>query len=121
MATGKFPLIKNRGTIDRRLDGKCKNNKKEHLQVLTLDEERSIIEFIKNKNRCHQGISRKQVTSLIVDVLRIRDHCSSKVGGGRRYVKLNKNARKVLESGRYTNLKTYLIALSKFRCKVLIP
>jgi len=108
LATGKFPLIKNRGTIDRRLDGKCKNNKKEHLRVLTLEEESSIVEFIKNKNRCHQGISRRQVTSLIVDVLRIRDHCNSKVGGGRRYVKLNKNARKVLESGRYTQPHNYI-------------
>ena len=61
LATGKFPLIKNRGTIDRRLDGKCKNNKKEHLRVLTLDEERSIVEFVENKNRCHQGISRSKL------------------------------------------------------------
>ena len=74
LQTGQFPLIKNRGTIDRRLDGKCKNSKKEHLRILTVDEERSIVEYIKNKNRCHQGISRKQVTSLILNVLKIRDH-----------------------------------------------
>ena len=31
LKTGKFPLIKDRGTIDRRLDGKLKNLKKDHL------------------------------------------------------------------------------------------
>ena len=87
-----FPLIKDRGTIDRRLDGKTVNAKKEHLQILTPDEERSIVEFIKNKNRCHQGVSRKQVGDLIVNVLKIRDYCNSKNRGGRKFVKLSQNA-----------------------------
>ena len=59
LQTEKFPLIKDRGTIDCRLDGKIKNENKEHLQILMPEEEHSVVEFIKNKNRCHQGISRK--------------------------------------------------------------
>ena len=43
LKTGKFPLIKDRGTIDRRLDGKLKNPKKDHLRILSPDEENEII------------------------------------------------------------------------------
>ena len=49
LKTGKFPLIKDRGTIDRRLDSKLKNLKKDHLRIL--DEENEIVRYIKNKNR----------------------------------------------------------------------
>ena len=57
------------------------NSKKEHLRILTLDEEASIVEFIKNKNRLHQGVTRKDFTGLIIDVLKIRDHCNMSKGG----------------------------------------
>ena len=60
-----------------RLDGKIKNENKEHLGILMPEEEHSIVEFIQNKNRCHQGISRKQLRNLIVDVLAIRNYCNS--------------------------------------------
>ena len=99
LQTGMFPLVKDHGTIDRRLKGNGKNEKKEHLRILTPEEEGSVVEYIKNKNRCHQGISRKHVSSLIIDVLKIRQYCNSKFRGGRRYVKLSENARKVLEKG----------------------
>ena len=59
------------------LDGKIKDENKEHPEILTPEEEHSIVEFIKNKNRYHQGISRKQVRDLIVDVLAIRNYCNS--------------------------------------------
>lgn len=101
LKTGLFPLIKDRGTIDRRLNGKVKNLKKEHLRILTCDEECSVVEFIKNKNRCHQGITRKHITSLIVDILKIRDHYNKKANGGRKFTKLSTSARHVLETGRY--------------------
>ena len=100
LKTGMFPLIKDRGTIDRWLDGQHQNHKKEHLRILTPEEESSIVEFIKNKNRCHQGITRKHITSLILDVLKIRDHCNTKNKGGRRYVKLSANAKRVLTTGK---------------------
>ena len=74
LKTGMFPLIKDRGTINTRLDGKVKNAKKEHLRVLLPAEEEEIVQFLKNKYRVHQGVSKKQVSELIVDVLRIRQH-----------------------------------------------
>ena len=51
LKTGKFPLIKDKGIIDRRLDGKLKNLKKDHLRILSPDEENEIVCYIKNKNR----------------------------------------------------------------------
>lgn len=100
LQTGLYPLIKDRGSIDRRLDGKIGNLKKEHLRILSPEEERSIVEFIKNKNRCHQGVSRKHVTSLIIDVLKIRDHFNSKIKGGRKFNKLTPNAKHILQTGK---------------------
>ena len=92
LKTGNFPLIKDRGTIDCRLI-KNVNSKKERLRILAPEEKRSVEEFIKNKNRCRQGVSRNHVTKLILDVLQIRNHCNEKFGGGRRYLKLNVNAK----------------------------
>ena len=100
LKTGLFPLIKDRGTIDRRLDGKCNNLKKEHLRILSPEEEKSIVQFVKNKNRCHQGVTKKNVTSLIIDVLKTKDHCNAKLKGGRKYVKLSVNAKRVLQTGK---------------------
>lgn len=100
LKTGLFPLIKDRGTIDRRLDGKCNNPKKEHLRILSPEEEHSIVQFVKNKNRCHQGVTKKHVTSLIIDVLKIKDHCNTKLKGGRKYVKLSANAKRVIQTGK---------------------
>ena len=39
LQTGMFSLINDRGTIDRRLDGKTANIKKKHLRNLTVEEE----------------------------------------------------------------------------------
>ena len=103
LQTGNFPLIKDRGTIDHRLI-KNVNSKKEHLRILAPEEERSIVEFIKNKNRGHQGVLRNHVTKLILHVLRIRNHCNEKVGGGRQYLKLNVNAKRALENGKEVSL-----------------
>ena len=50
LKTGMFPLIEDRGTIDLRLDGKVKNNNNEHWKILTSEEEKSVVEFIKNKS-----------------------------------------------------------------------
>ena len=74
------PLIKDRGTIDRRLDGKVKNAKKEHLRVLLPAEEKEIVQFVKKQEQSllYKGVSKKQVSELIVDVLRIRQHVNMK-------------------------------------------
>ena len=103
LQTGNFPLIKDRGTIDRRLI-KNINCKKEHSRILAPEEEQLVVEFIKNKNRCHQGISRNYVTKLILDLLQIHNHCNEKVGGGRQYLKLNVNAKRALENGKEVSL-----------------
>ena len=99
LQTGNFPPIKDRGTIDCWLI-KNVNRKKEHLRILAPEEEQSVVEFIKNKNRCHQGVSRNHVTKLVLDVLQIRNHYNEKVGGGRPYLKLNVNAKRALENGK---------------------
>ena len=99
LQTDNFPLIKDRETIDGRLI-KNVNGKKEHLRILAPEEERSVVEFIKNKHRCHQGVSRNHVRKLILDVLRTRNHCNEKVGGDRRYLKLNVNEKRALENGK---------------------
>ena len=51
LKTGMFPLIKERGTIDRRLDGKVKNAKKKHLRVLLPAEEKEIVQFVKKQEQ----------------------------------------------------------------------
>ena len=58
LKTGMFPLIKDRETIDRQLNGTKMNIKKEHLRILTLEEEMSIVQYVKNKNRCRQGVTK---------------------------------------------------------------
>ena len=70
----------------------------EHLRILMPEEEHSVVEFIKNKNRCHPKISRKQVCNLIVDVLTITNYCNSQNRGGRKYIKLSRSAHHVLKT-----------------------
>ena len=56
--SGLFPLIKDRRTIDKRLDGKSgTGDEKEYCSVVTISEEKA-----KNKNRCLQQINGKEVT-----------------------------------------------------------
>ena len=107
--------LKNPGTIDQRLDGKTANLKKEHLQILTNDEESSVEELVKNKNICHQGTTQKQITSLILDILKIRDHCNKKVTGGRKFQKLSADARHVLQTGKYEYILMFFITLFQLR------
>ena len=47
---------------------------------------------IKNKNRVHQGLSKKQVLEFILDVLKIRQHTNKKSKGGRKFAKLSASA-----------------------------
>ena len=48
LKTGRFPLIKDRETINRRLDGKVKNGEeRSYCSILTNTEERMIVEFAK--------------------------------------------------------------------------
>jgi hypothetical protein len=61
-------------------------------------EEESVVRFVKNKNRCLQGINKKQLTNLILDILKIRDYANKKLKGGRRYTNLSVNAKRALQN-----------------------
>ena len=101
LKTGMFNLIKDRGTIDRRLDGKVKTGiEKQYCSILTAAEENSIVLFVKNKNRCLQGVNKKELTKLILDVLKIRQHTNHKIRGGRSFVKLSEHAKRALQNQR---------------------
>ena len=49
LQTGMFPLIKDRGTIDRRLDGKNVSNKKDHLRILTQRRKGALLSLLRTK------------------------------------------------------------------------
>lgn len=50
--SGLFPLIKDLRTINKRLDGIIVTGKeKEYCSIFTVEEEESIVQHIKNKNR----------------------------------------------------------------------
>ncbi|CAB3982875.1 Hypothetical predicted protein [Paramuricea clavata] len=69
LKTGLFNLIKSRSTS---LDGKIVTGcEKQYCCILTHLEEESVVRFVKNKNRCLQGINKKQLTNLILDILKI--------------------------------------------------
>ena len=90
ISTGLFPLIKDKATINRRLDKQVTTDKeKEYCRILTVEEEESLVRFVKNKNQCLQGINKADLTSLILDVLRIRDHANKTKKGGRSFKKLS--------------------------------
>ena len=108
LSTGLFPLIKDKATINRRLDKKVTTGKeKEYCTILTTEEEESLVSFVKNKNRCLQGINKADLTALILDVLRIRDHVNKTKKGGRSFKKLSENAKKALANKRYIYYMLY--------------
>lgn len=101
MKTGLSNLIKSRSTTDNRLDGKIITGcKKQYCSILTNEEEESVVRFVKNKNRCLQGINKKGLTNLILDSVKIRDYGNKKFKGGRRYNSLSVNAKRALQSGK---------------------
>ena len=55
-----------------------KGYEKQYCKILTREEERSIVRYVKNKNRCLQGINKKDLTLQILDVLKIRDYCNKR-------------------------------------------
>ena len=80
LKTGLFSLIKSRSTIDNRLDGKIITGcEKQYRSILTNEEEESVVMFVKNKNRCIQGINKKELTNLILDIAKIRDYAQQEI------------------------------------------
>ena len=61
-----FPLIKSRSTIDSRLDGKVvTGSEKQYCSILTDEEEESVVRFVRNKNRCLQGINKRELITYL--------------------------------------------------------
>ena len=77
LKTGLFPLIKDRETINRRLDGKIINNQeRSYCKILTHDEEESIVAFIKPLESQVQWCQKKhQKRFLIYSFLQQRVVC----------------------------------------------
>ena len=62
-----FPLVKNRRTINKQLDGKIiTGQEKNYCSILLPDEKDTIVQYVLNKNRCYQGINRAELNELIM-------------------------------------------------------
>ncbi|XP_065659961.1 uncharacterized protein LOC136083927 [Hydra vulgaris] len=95
--TRQYPLIKNRETINRRLDGKIVNGlERQYCAILLEEEEMSIVSYIKNKNRAMQGINKAELTKLVLDVLKVRQYTNKRLKGGRKFIALSANAKNAL-------------------------
>lgn len=100
--TGQFPLIKDRETINRRLDGKIINGfERQYCAILMEEEEMSIVTYIKNKNRAMQGINKAELTKLVLDVLKVRQYTNKRLKGGRKFVALSANAKNAVATNKY--------------------
>ena len=67
--------MKDRRTIDKRLDGICGiGQEKEYCRILTCNEEKALVCHIRNENRCAQPIGRKGVTQIVINTLLVRKH-----------------------------------------------
>ncbi len=100
--SGLFPLVKNRRTIDKRLDGKIiTGQEKNYCSILLPDEEDTIVQYVLNKNCCYQGINRAELNELIIKILTIRNHLNKNKKGGRNYRALSRNAKRALANKRF--------------------
>ena len=73
------------------MDGKTVNGEEKNYCSISLpSEEKSIVEYVKNKNHAHQGVNRQALTSVIIKILKIRDHVNKQIKGGRKYKPLSK-------------------------------
>ena len=105
LKTGKFPLIKDCELINKLLDGKIvTGEERSYCTILTSNKEKSIVHFVKNKNRCMQPMSKKDLEKLILDVLHIHDYTNKKLKGSTKFQKLSRNVRAALEKGRQVQL-----------------
>ena len=97
--SGLFPLVKHFSTIDNRLDGIIEHgNERSYSSILTSEEERSLIQHLKNKSRCLQGLNQTEVSDLVIKILKTRKVTNRK--SGRRCVALSDNANNALSRGR---------------------
>ena len=93
--SGLFPSIKAHRTINKRLDGVMKEGEqKRYCSLLTSPEETSLIRYIKNRSRCLQGMSTKEVEVVVLNILKTREQINKK--GGHRFSALSKVAKDAL-------------------------
>ena len=93
--SGKFPLIKDHRTINKRLNGGNIGLEKEYCSILTKKEEESLVRFCKNKSRSLQPVSRKELTIQILNALAVRKHLRT-TSHGRMGKRLSVHAEKAL-------------------------
>ena len=105
IGSGLFPMIKDPRTVNRRLECTPDNKRietgseKQHVRILTVNEEERLVKHIRNRNRACMGLARKDVQRIILDMLRIRVRINKKSTTGRKYVKLSRNAAQALRKG----------------------
>ena len=73
-------------------------SEKQYCSILTNEEEESIVRFVRNKNCCLQGINKRKLTTLILDIIKIRDYANKKYKGGRGFCELSANAKRALRA-----------------------
>ena len=93
--SGLFPSIKAHRTINKCLDGVMQEGEqKRYCSLLTSPEETSLIRYIKNRSRCLQGMSTKEVKVVGLNILKTREQINKK--GGRRFSALSNVAKDAL-------------------------
>ena len=99
LRTGKFPLVTDARAINRRLDGLVTTSSEyESRSILTNQEEQTLVTYLKNMNRCNQGVSRSKCEDMIIRMLAIRKSELNKgTRGGRRFKPLSQAAEDALQ------------------------
>ena len=71
---------------------------RDYCRILTVDDEKLVVEYIKNKNRSYQPMNRNDVEKLVLNILRIRQH-QNKPLGHINCTELSRNANDALARG----------------------
>ena len=101
ISAGVCPDIKDRRTINRRLDKELNiGTEKEYCQALTNMGEKIIVNYIKNKSEALQPVRRRDLNEVIIQMLKLRDIFNRRMKGGRKFIKLSSFARAALRNGK---------------------
>ena len=97
--SGHFPQIKDPRTINKRLDKIMKvGEDRWYCTILTEKEESSLVRYLKNRNRCLQSLTEKEVEQVVLRMLQYRKMVNKK--GGRMFIALTRNAKQALEKNK---------------------
>ena len=111
LSTGLFPLIKDPRTINRRIadmPGKKKlitGQEKSYCKMLTEQEEKTLVKYLINRNRCRQGVSEKEAEGIVLNILRTREAVNTK--GGRKFIALSGVAKACLQKKTFNTRKFF--------------